>query len=114
MQAHYKYNIGTTFFVPRVKEDHERLTTVVDGLEYEHIKTSYHPHVKQKKIVDVQIQITERDTAVTYYVENVEKNEYEYDMGTYVDEEDLNCFSEYEAFRIAEEYAANEKTCYDY
>jgi len=113
MQAQYKYNIGTTFFVPRVKESHERLTSVIDGLEYEHIKTTYSPFVKQKKIVDVQIQITERDTAITYYVENIE-DEYEYDMGTYVDEEDLNCFTEAEALEIANDYAANGKACYDY
>lgn len=112
MQVSYKYFIGKTFWVPRVREERTTSTVVVDGHEYSREEVTREPYVKEKVIVGIEIVVTKNITSVNYKCHNVSDGPH--DLATYIDEEDLSCFSKSDAMEIATSHAERGESCYSY
>ena len=97
-----KYDVGHTFWVPRVYKQFKQEELVWEGETwYKDIET-YVPLVKLKKIVFIEIKVG-RQTGIVYGVKNV--NEDGNTLSSYYPEANITNYTEEEAMAIAEEYA---------
>ena len=97
-----KYDVGHTFWVPRVYKQFKQEELVWEGETwYKDIET-YVPRVKLKKIVFIEIKVG-RQTGIVYGVKNV--NEDGNTLSSYYPEANITNYTEEEAMAIAEEYA---------
>lgn len=114
----FKHFIGKTFYVPRVRVNYEKKTVVVDGLEYERLDTTYEPFVKKKIIDKIEINVSKKSTTVTYLLLNdneTPSDDWEANqLYAFIDESEINAYTEDEALEIAKAAAAEGRTVHGY
>ena len=96
-----KYDVGHTFWVPRVHRKIIQQELVWEGESWFKEMETYVPFAKLKKIVCIEIRAG-RQIGIVYGVKNVnEANE----LASYYPEANINNYTEEEALSIAEEHA---------
>ena len=101
-----KYDIGHTFWVPRVHRKIIQEELVWEGESWFKEMETYVPFAKLKKIVCIEIRAG-RQIGIMYGVKNVSDDSN--DLANYYPELDINNYTEEEALSIAEEYAESNK-----
>ena len=101
-----KYDVGHTFWVPRVYKKYEQQELVWEGETWYKDAETYVPVAKLKKIVYIEIKVG-RSTSVMYGVKNV--NDGDNTMSSYYPETNITDHTEEEAMAIAMEFAKQEK-----
>ena len=96
-----KYDIGHTFWVPRVRKQIQQEELVWEGETWYKDVETYVPLVKLKKIVFIEIKVG-RQVGIVYGVKNVDD---ENTLSSYYPEANITNYTEEEAMAIAEEYA---------
>ena len=66
-----KYDVGFTYWVPRVIKKYEKETIVVKGILYERDISVLHPIAKEKIIVGIKISVYKSGTSINYLVNNI-------------------------------------------
>jgi len=99
-----KYDVGHTFWVPRVYKRYTKEELTWEGETwYKEIET-YEPLVKLKKIVFIEIKVG-RQVGIVYGVKTYDEGENT--LSQYYPEANITNYTEEEAMAIAEEYAEN-------
>jgi hypothetical protein len=101
-----KYDVGHTFWVPRVYKKFEQQELVWDGETWYKDVETYIPLAKLKKIVYIEIKVG-RQTGIMYGVKNV--NDGDNTLSSYYPETNITEHTEEEAMAIAVEFAKQEK-----
>ena len=101
-----KYNVGDTFYVPRVYRQYEQQELVWEGETWYKDVETYVPLVKLKKIVCIEIRVG-RSTGIMYGVKNIDEDDNV--LTQHYPEANINNYTEEEAMSIAMEYAKQEK-----
>ena len=101
-----KYDVGHTFWVPRVYKKFEQQELVFEGETWYKDVETYQPLAKLKKIVYIEIKVG-RQTGIMYGVKTVEED-YPV-LSSYYPETNITEHTEEEAMAIAMEYAKQEK-----
>ncbi len=96
-----KYDIGHTFWVPRVHKKIIQEELVWEGESWFKEMETYVPFAKLKKIVCIEIRAG-RQIGIVYGVKNVSGDG---GLANYYPEETISNYTEEEALSIAEEYA---------
>ena len=96
-----KYNVGDTFWVPRVYKEYKQEELVWEGETWYKDVETYVPLVKLKKIVFIEIKVG-RQVGIVYGVKNIDD---ENTLSSYYPEANITNYTEEEAMAIAEEYA---------
>jgi hypothetical protein len=109
VNIHTKYDVGHTFWVPRVHKKITQQELVWEGESwYKDIET-YVPYAKLKKIVCIEVRVGRR-TNITYGTKNVSVDGDEpVELAKYYPEENINNYTEEEALAIAQELAEQNK-----
>ena len=97
-----KYNIGHTFYVPRVRKEIRQEELVWEGETWYKDVETYVPYVRLKKIVFAEIKVG-REIGITYGVKTITDDDHT--MSQYYPEGNITDYTEEEAMAIAEEYA---------
>jgi predicted RNA-binding protein len=97
-----KYNIGHTFWVPRVYREYSQQELVWEGETWYKEVETYVPRVKLKKIVFIEIKVG-REVGIVYGVKNIDEESPA--LSQYYPEANISDYTEEEAMRIAHEYA---------
>lgn len=96
-----KYEIGHTFWVPRVRKKVTQEELVWEGESWFKEMETYVPFAKLKKIVCIEIRAG-RQICIKYGIKNVDSAN---ELASYYPEANINNYTEEEALSIAEEYA---------
>jgi hypothetical protein len=110
MNISTKYDIGHTFWVPRVYKQTEKQELVWEGETWYKEVEVYVPFARIKKIVCIEIRVG-RKTVIMYGVKNI-GDDMENELTQYHQEENINNYTEEQALAIAREYADVGKTYY--
>lgn len=97
-----KYNLGHTFWVPRVRKEYTRQEFNFEGETWYKDVQTYIPYVKLKKIVFIEIKVG-RQTGIVYGVKTI--SDEDNTLSQYYPEANITNYTEEEAMAIAEEYA---------
>jgi tetrahydromethanopterin S-methyltransferase subunit G len=97
-----KYDIGHTFYVPRVRKQITQQELVWEGETWYKDVEEYIPYVKLKKIVFIEIKVG-RQVGIVYGVKTYDDGDNV--MSQYYPEGNITDYTEEEAMAIAEEYA---------
>lgn len=97
-----KYDVGHTFWVPRVRKEFHQQELVFEGETWYKKVESYVPYVKLKKIVFIEIKVG-RAIGIVYGVKTYDDSEGT--LSQYYPEANITNYTEQEAMAIAEEYA---------
>ena len=97
-----KYDVGHTFWVPRVYKQFKQEELVWEGETWYKDVESYVPYVKLKKIVFIEIKVG-RALGITYGVKTITDDEHT--LSQYYPEANITNYTEEEAMTIAEQYA---------
>lgn len=108
MNVTTKYDIGHTFWVPRVRKEYTRQEFNFEGETWYKDVETYVPYVKLKKIVFIEIKVG-RQVGIVYGVKNVGEDPV---LSQYYPEANISNYTEQEAMSIAEEHAENEEEYY--
>jgi len=104
-----KYDVGHTFWVPRVYKRIIQQELVWEGETWHKNVETYVPLAKLKKIVCIEVKVGRR-TNVTYGVKNVSVDGDELvELAQYYPEENISNYTEEEALSIAKEHAELDK-----
>jgi hypothetical protein len=101
-----KYDVGHTFYVPRVRKQTTQQELHFEGETWYKDVETYVPYVKLKKIVFAEIKVG-RNIGITYGVKTYEEGEDT--LSQYYPEANITNYTEEEAMAIAEEYAEQNK-----
>jgi len=101
-----KYNIGHTFWVPRVRKEIQQEELVWEGETWYKDVETYVPYVKLKKIIFAEIKVG-RNVGIVYGVKTYDEGEDT--LSQYYPEGNITDYTEEEAMSIAEEYAEQNK-----
>ena len=101
-----KYDVGHTFWVPRVRRVIAQEELVFEGETWSKKVETYVPFVRQKIIVSIEARVGER-TGIIYGV--VTADEGKPALSQYYPEGNITDYTEDEARRIAEDYAEQGK-----
>ena len=105
MNISTKYDIGHTFWVPRVRKEITRQEFHFEGEDWYKDVETYVPYVKLKKIIYAEIKVG-REVGIIYGVKTVEDNP---SISQWYPEGNITDYTEEEAMSIAEEYAEQNK-----
>jgi hypothetical protein len=109
MNINTKYDVGHTFWVPRVRKRYKNVDLTYDGYLWVREVESYEPYVKLKQIVKITIQIDKKGTSLFYgVIDAAEDPDKEFLFQQYRENQILN-YTESEAWYIARQYAGREK-----
>jgi len=97
-----KYDVGHTFWVPRVRKVIATEELVFEGETWSKKVETYVPFVRLKKIVFIEIKVG-REVGITYGVKTITDDERT--LSQYYPEANITNYTEEEAMAIAEEYA---------
>jgi hypothetical protein len=106
MNVTTKYDVGHTFWVPRVYKKFEQQELIWEGETWYKDVETYVPLAKLKKIVYIEIRVG-RKIGIMYGVKNV--NDDENTLSSFYPEPNITEYTEEEAMAIAMEYAKQEK-----
>jgi tetrahydromethanopterin S-methyltransferase subunit G len=106
MKINTKYDIGHTFWVPRVRKEIQQEELVWEGETWYKDVETYVPYVKLKKIVYAEIKVG-RNVGIMYGVKTYDEGEDT--LSQYYPEANITNYTEEEAMSIAEEYAEQNK-----
>ena len=101
-----KYDVGHTFWVPRVYKKFEQQELVWEGETWYKDVETYQPLAKLKKIIYIEIRVG-RKIGIMYGVKNI--NDEEHELSHFYPEANITEYTEEEALAIAMEYAKQEK-----
>ena len=107
MLVETKYEIGYTFWSPRVRKRYIKAELEHDGQVWYRDIEHYESYVKQKKIIEIEITIRDNEYRIKYYVEDATDDSPT--LPSVYSEDQITEFSEEEAFSIAFEYAKQKK-----
>jgi len=114
----FKHFIGKTFYVPRVRVNYEKKAVVVDGLEYERLDTTYEPFVKKKVIDKIEVIVSKKGPVITYLLltdGETPMDAWEADqLYVFIEESEINAYTEEEALAIATEAASQGRSVHGY
>jgi hypothetical protein len=105
-----KYDIGHTFWVPRVYKKIEKQELMWEGEAWYKDMEVLTPFARLKRIVCMEIRVG-RKIVIMYGVKNVGDNEKE-ELTQYHQEENINDYTEEQALAIAREHAKAGNTYY--
>ena len=118
MNIKTKYNVGYQFWDPRARINYNTLDVEVDGLIYKHDEEVFNYEPRHKVITAISIYVKDNNTAITYMVKNIERDDDtsvmvtfdgEYDggfsMSVPYSEEQITDYTEEEARLIGKSYA---------
>jgi hypothetical protein len=109
MNINTKYDVGHTFWVPRVRKRYKKVDLTYDGYLWVREVESYEPYVKLKRIVKITIQIDKKGTSLFYgVIDDDEDPTKDFLLQQYRENQILN-YTESEAWYIARQYAGREK-----
>ena len=109
MNINTKYDVGHTFWVPRVRKRYKNVDLTYDGYLWVREVESYEPYVKLKRIVKITIQIDKKGTSLFYgVIDDDEDPTKDFLLQQYRENQILN-YTESEAWYIARQYAGREK-----
>ena len=97
-----KYDIGHTFWVPRVRKQIKQEELIFEGETWYKEVETYVPYVRLKKIVFIEVKAG-RQVGITYGVKTITEDEDT--LSQYYPEGNITNYTEEEAMAIAEEYA---------
>lgn len=97
-----KYDVGHTFYVPRVRKVTAYEELVFEGETWTKKVETYVPFVRLKKIVFIEINVG-RNVGIKYGVKTL--SDEENGLSQYYPEANITNYNEEEAMSIAEEYA---------
>jgi hypothetical protein len=100
-----KYDIGHTFYVPRVRKEVRQEELVWEGEYWYKDVETYIPYVKLKKIVYIEARVG-RNIGIVYGVKTMNED---HGLSQCYPEANITNYTEAEALRIAEEYAEQGK-----
>jgi tetrahydromethanopterin S-methyltransferase subunit G len=106
MKINTKYDIGHTFWVPRVRKEIQQEELVWEGETWYKDVETYVPYVKLKKIVYAEIKVG-RNVGIIYGVKTYDEGEDT--LSQFYPETNITNYTEEEAMSIAEEYAEQNK-----
>jgi len=109
MEIRTKYDVGHTFWVPRVRKHYETLELDHDGETWIRELETYEPYIKLKKIVKITIQVNENGTSLFYGVIDSDEDYSNDFLAQQYRESQIPNYSESEAWYIARQYAGREK-----
>jgi hypothetical protein len=101
-----KYDVGHTFWVPRVRKEIKKEEFHFEGENWYKDVVTYVPYVKQKLIVSIEARVGER-AGIIYGVVTVDEGVPA--LSQYYPEGNITDYTEDEARRIAEDYAEQGK-----
>ena len=101
-----KYDIGHTFYVPRVRKVTAYEELVFEGETWTKKVETYVPFVRLKKIVFIEIKVG-RNVGIIYGVKTVTDDDNV--LSQYYPETNITDYTEEEAMAIAEEHAEQGK-----
>lgn len=105
MIVNTKYDVGHTFWVPRVYKRITQQELVWEGESWYKDVETYVPFAKLKKIVCLEIRVG-RQVGITYGTKNVSVNGDDVnELAQYYPEANINNYTEEEALSIAKELA---------
>ena len=109
MRIETKYDVGHTFWVPRVYKRITQQELIWEGETWRKDVETYVPLAKIKKIVCIEIRVG-RKTGISYGVKNVsiDGND-DVELAQYYPEANISNYTEEEALAIAKEYAELDK-----
>lgn len=106
MNVTTKYNVGYTFWVPRVAKRYKDIEIYHEGHIWYRSVEYFDAYVKQKKIVEIEISIKDT-TNIKYYVLDV--TDTCAGLSSVYREDQITSYSEERAFDIALEYMKQKK-----
>ena len=107
-----KFNVGHTFWVPRCVPEYSTEEMHFEGEVWSREVVNYVGYAKQKKVVKIVASTTKTGGIhVQYYVVNTDEDENS-SMSQVYSQDDINGYTEEEAYDIAQEYQENEKEYY--
>lgn len=107
MLVETKYEIGYTFWSPRVRKRYVKAELEHNGQIWYREVEHYESYVKQKKIVEVNITIRSAIPEIKYYVEDATDGNST--LPSVYSEDQITEYSEEQAFSIAFEYSKQKK-----
>lgn len=102
-----KYDVGYTFWVPRVAKRYKNIEIYHEGHIWRREVSYFEAYVKQKKITEISIDVTFKDTFIKYCVSNID--DIDLALPSIYNESQITNYSESEAKYIASQYANREK-----
>ena len=109
MDISTKYDIGHTFWVPRVRKRYETLELDHEGETWIREVETYEPYIKLKQIVKITIQIDKKGTSLFYGVIDADEDPDKDFLHQQYREVQITKYTESEAKYIANQYAGREK-----
>lgn len=109
MEISTKYNVGHTFWVPRVRKRYETLELNYKGETWIREIETYEPYVKLKRIVKITIQVDKKGASLFYGVIDAEEDPGDNFLHQQYREIQISNYTESEAWYIARQYAGREK-----
>ena len=103
MIVNTKYDVGFTFWVPRVRKQMFTEELCFEGETWSREVTKYVPYVKKKEIVCININVSPKSvTRILYSITDYDERQ---QLSQSYTEDALTNYTEEEALSIAEEYA---------
>jgi len=109
MEISTKYDVGYTFWVPRVRKHYETLELDHEGETWIREIESYEPYVKLKKIVKITIHNDKNGTSLFYGEIDADEDPDKDILHQQYREIQIPNYTESEAKYIARQYAIREK-----
>jgi hypothetical protein len=103
-----KYDIGHTFWVPRVRKRYETIELEQDGHTWFREIEFYEPYVKLKKIVKITIQINKYGTSLFYGVLDADEDPIQDFLHREYREDQIPEYTEEDAVAAALEFSKRE------
>lgn len=107
MNINTKYDVGYTFWVPRVAKRYKDIEIYHEGHHWYRSVDYFDAYVKHKKIVEIEINIKNNSTVIRYYVLDVTDSSD--GLSSVYREDQITSYSEEQAFDIALEYMKQNK-----
>ena len=109
MNINTKYDVGHTFWVPRVRKRYDNLELRYEGNIWFREIERYEPYVKLKRIVKITVQVNKRGLSLFYGVIDDDEDSSNDFLPQQYREDQITKYTESEARYIASQYAGREK-----